>query len=59
MCWATLARHPSVLGHLHQGLQGVEPLTEQLALLHQGNLLLQGGTDPKELTHFIEGATET
>jgi len=45
-----------VLGHLHQGLQGVQPLTEQLALLHQGNLLLHGGTDPKELAHFIEGS---
>jgi hypothetical protein len=58
MCWALLARHPSVLGHLHHGLQSVQPLTEHLALLHQGNLLLHGGTDTKELTHFIEGATE-
>jgi hypothetical protein len=58
VCWALLARHPSVLGHLHHGLQSVQPLTEHLALLHQGSLLLHGGTDTKELTHFIEGATE-
>ena len=58
MCWALLARHPSVLGHLHHGLQSVQPLTEHLALVHQGNLLLHGGTDTKELTHFIEGSTK-
>ena len=58
MCWALLARHPSVLGHQHHGLQSVQPLTEHLALLHQGNLLLHGSTDTKELAHFIEGSTE-
>ena len=35
-----------------------QPLTEQIALLHQGNLLFHGGLDPKELAHFIEGSTE-
>jgi hypothetical protein len=36
----------------------VQPLTEHLALLYQGNFLLHGGPDPEELTHFIEGTTK-
>jgi hypothetical protein len=35
MCWALLARHPSVLAHLHHGLQSVQPLTEHLALVRK------------------------
>ncbi len=58
-CWTLLARHPSVLGHQRHGLQSVQLVTEHLALLGKGNLLLHSGPDPEELAHFIEGSAET
>ncbi len=36
----------------------VQLVAEHLALLGKGNLLLHGGTDPKELAHFIKSATK-
>ena len=53
-----LPLHACVLSHQLQGLQSFPSLTEQIALVHQGNLLLHGGTAPKELAHFIEGTAE-
>jgi hypothetical protein len=47
--------HSWVLRHQHQGFQGFQSLTEHLALSRQRNFLVHDGTDPKELTHFIEG----
>jgi hypothetical protein len=47
-----------MLSHQLQGLQSFQSLTEQITLLHQGNLLLHGGPNPKELAHFIEGTAE-
>jgi hypothetical protein len=47
-----------VLSHQHHGLQRFQLVAEHLALVGKGNLLLPGGTEPKELAHFIEGAAE-
>jgi hypothetical protein len=47
-----------VLSHQFQGHQSFQSLKEQITLVHQGNLLLHGGTDPKELAYFIEGTAE-
>jgi hypothetical protein len=58
-CWTLLARHPSMLGHQHYGRKRFQSLTEHLALVGKGNLLLQGGPDPEELAHFIKGSAET
>jgi len=57
--WALLARHPSLLGYQHHGLQSFQSVAKRLTLVGQGNLLLHGGPDPKELAHFIEGSAET
>src|SRR6266700_615829 len=48
-----------VLSYQIQGLQSFQSLAEQITLLHQRNLLLHGGTDPKELAHFVEGTAKT
>jgi hypothetical protein len=37
----------------------IQSLTEHLALVGKGNLLLHGGTDSEELAHFIKGSAET
>ncbi len=58
VCSIRLLPHACVLGHRNHGLQGVQSLTEHLALLHQGNLLLHRGPEAEELAHFIEGSTE-
>jgi hypothetical protein len=47
-----------LLGHQRHGLQSVQLVAEHLALVGQGKLLLHGGSDPKELSHFIKGSTE-
>ena len=47
------------LGHQHHGRKRFQSLTDQIALVGKGNLLLHGGPDPEELAHFIEGSTET
>ncbi len=58
MCWALLARQPSMLGHQHHGFQSFQSLAEHLALVGKGNLLLHSGPDPEELAHFIKGTAE-
>jgi hypothetical protein len=47
-----------VLGHRNLDLHGIQSLTEYIALLQQGNLLLDGATDPEEMAHFIESPAE-
>ncbi len=48
-----------MLGYQHHGRKRFQSVAEHLALLGKGNRLLHSGTDPKELTHFIEGSAET
>jgi hypothetical protein len=46
------------LGHQNHGLQRLQALAEQIALLYQGNLLFHSGTEPEELTNFVKCSTE-
>lgn len=48
-----------VLGRQNHGVEGIQALTERIASLRQGNLLFHGGTEPKELAHFIERTAKT
>jgi hypothetical protein len=57
-CWALLPPSFWMLGHQHHGRKRFQSLTEQIALVGKGNLLLHGGPDPKVLAHFIEGSAE-
>jgi hypothetical protein len=43
-----------VLGCHNHGVEGIQPLTEHLASLREGNLLLDGGAVSEELAHLIE-----
>src|SRR5258708_28381886 len=41
-----------MLSHQNHGIDGIQSLTEPIALFCQGNILLHRAADPKELAHL-------